>query len=357
LNKFRENNDIAQPAYGPIYEIADYYKELLTQSTDEVARFMIHLEKAILLDYIAHGVNGELLETPHYGGKFERGMLMKYFISEESLRNQIHDFMEEIETLIRNSFIRTETFLCWIDLEKLGEHRFKHLTEQLLKIKLWDSNYLSFSFSHDISRISEFSSGDMSILGMLARFYSRKQDEIRFKNLEIDRFATIIIDEGELYLHPAWQKKLVSILVSTLPIIFRNSKLQLILTSHSPFVLSDIPKNNVIFLTTNSDSTQDSSDILQHQQTLAANIHTLLADTFFMEDGFIGNYAKMKIDTVISDLKGNATISVARKTEIKKTIMAIGEPIIQRKLLELYDIKFSIGLEERVSNMEKRLGL
>jgi predicted ATP-binding protein involved in virulence len=166
----------------------------------------------------------------------------------------------------------------------------------------------------------------------------------------------VLIDEGELYLHPSWQKKMLSILMDFLPVVFPQARIQIILTSHSPFVLSDLPKTNVILLTTESDL-PSSSDILQHQQTLAANIHTLLADTFFMDDGFTGNYAKKKIDEVITDLKSADDIAPQRKAQIKKIILSVGEPIIQRKLLQLFETRFNMGLDDRISRIEQRLGL
>ena len=86
-------------------------------------------------------------------------------------------------------------------------------------------------------------------------------------------------------MHPNWQKKLIN----NLDIILKsfkkkNTYTNIIITSHSPFILSDIPKENVIFL---KNGKMENPDI----KTFGANIHTLLANGFFMCDGLMGEFA------------------------------------------------------------------
>ena len=81
-------------------------------------------------------------------------------------------------------------------------------------------------------------------------------------------------------------------------------------------------------------------DELRPQKSFGSNIHDLLAHSFFMsEDGYMGEFAKSKIEEVIDFLKNNK--SNLSKTNCKKIIEMIDEPMIKNKLLEMYYKKFS----------------
>ena len=128
--------------------------------------------------------------------------------------------------------------------------------------------------------------------------------------------CTIIIDECETSLHPNWQKESVKFFIDAIKSeIEDNFKINLIFTSHSPFILSDIPKENVIFLDKfNEKETKNKYpklnikdlkngnciNVSKHIElkTFGANIHTLLSNGFFMSDGLMGEFAKNKIRTI-----------------------------------------------------------
>jgi predicted ATP-binding protein involved in virulence len=99
----------------------------------------------------------------------------------------------------------------------------------------------------------------------------------------------LFIDEFELGLHPNWQKRFLSYFSEISE--FTDKKIHLIITSHSPFILSDLPKENVIFL----EKGKQVYPFDDGKQTFGANIHTLLSHGFFMKDGLMGEFAKDKI--------------------------------------------------------------
>lgn len=143
-----------------------------------------------------------------------------------------------------------------------------------------------------------------------------------------ERSICILIDEGEIGFHPQWQKEYLNLLLTTLPKIFEGKKLQIILTSHSPFLISDLPKQNVIFM--------DNGKVvpgIEKQQTFGQNIHTLLADGFFLEDGLMGDFAKGKIQEVIDWLREDKISESVKDIEsAKKVINLIGEPLLKFQL-------------------------
>ncbi|MGB3751081.1 MAG: AAA family ATPase [Arcobacteraceae bacterium] len=101
-----------------------------------------------------------------------------------------------------------------------------------------------------------------------------------------------LIDEPDTTFHPKWQKKYLSGLLNIYKKYEKN--IHLIITSHSPYILSDLPKENVIFLENGIQK-----DPFKDKQTFGANIHTLLSDGFFMKDGLMGEFAKDKIQSII----------------------------------------------------------
>lgn len=107
----------------------------------------------------------------------------------------------------------------------------------------------------------------------------------------------------------------------------------LIFASHSPFLISDLPKQNIIFL---KDGKQVAG--VEKKQTFGANIHTLLSDSFFMSGGLMGEFAKSKIDEVIT-LLNKDKLSKSELKHCEQIISIIGEPIIKNQLQRMLDSK------------------
>ncbi|HVY74228.1 MAG TPA: hypothetical protein VG890_05320, partial [Puia sp.] len=143
----------------------------------------------------------------------------------------------------------------------------------------------------------------------------------------------LLLDEGDNAFHPQWKKEYVKNLRTILPLIFPNYKIQVIITSHDPLTLSDLPKNNVVFLERGSEGTVIGNSALK--RTFGANIADLLKDSFFLEDGMIGSFSADVINKIISDIEVDH-YSNNRRREIERIIEAIDEPIIKFKLAEKF---------------------
>lgn len=174
--------------------------------------------------------------------------------------------------------------------------------EEVIKIKENDFSFLEdyINVTYDGQEFLEFkwlnlSTGEESFLYQFARFFYIKNYPRSFHGEKIEDKENLIIllDEGEMTLHPQWQKQYVAYWIDFLKTNFSEHSCHIVLTSHSPFILSDIPKENVIFL---KNGKQDNPDI---QQTFGANIHTLLSHGFFMKEGLMGEFAKGKIRSII----------------------------------------------------------
>ncbi|ENQ3113165.1 AAA family ATPase [Bacillus cereus] len=184
----------------------------------------------------------------------------------------------------------------------------------------------------------ELSSGEYGFLNMFSRIYAA------YKKLTFDsprEMTILLIDEGELYFHPQWQKQMIKILLEGISLIFEETykPLQIILTTHSPFILSDIPSDRNLFLKQNDLNEVVCLDNLEDTQlTFGANIHHLYSHAFFLQDGLMGEFAKDKINKLVNELLINSPEYISNNSErIRNQIHMIGEPIIKRKLINIYE--------------------
>jgi hypothetical protein len=139
----------------------------------------------------------------------------------------------------------------------------------------------------------ELSSGEDAFL----RFFASLFRIIKEKQYAISDFI-LVIDELENYIHPNWQSKIIKLLIDFLLLerLSIISNIQIIISTHSSFLLSDLPKENVIFL----EKGKQVYPFDDGKQTFGANIHTLLSHGFFMKDGLMGEFAKHKIKSIIN---------------------------------------------------------
>ena len=224
------------------------------------------------------------------------------------------------------------------------------------KVKELHECYLGLSNKGFFSFAWEgMSSGERGMLNLFSRIYSIKKHP-KFEGREN---LFLVIDEGDMGFHPQWQKTYFADLLDIISKIFSEITIQFLLIAHSPFILSDLPKGNVIFLKKGEDGTCQVADGLNEmKQTFGANIHTLLSDGFFM-DGLMGDFAKEKIDKVIRYLNDQLKIGeTMTEGEATKTIGLIGEPILKRDLERQMDIKKKKKADDneiKINALEKRV--
>lgn len=209
--------------------------------------------------------------------------------------------------------------------------------------------------------LKEFSSGQRQLLSLFARFYWAK-DEITLSEIKeygiLGESIIIFIDEGEVALHPEWQREFFNKISSFLSELFSDKNIQIILTTHSPFVLSDIPKNDILFLNNSTGNLNISN--LEKENTFGANIYSLLSDSFFM-DNTMGKFSENKIKEIIKILTSDHShYNDKMLNETQFIIDSIGEPIIKEQLEYLFNDKFGNNnelsiLRKRIVELEKQL--
>ncbi len=152
------------------------------------------------------------------------------------------------------------------------------------------------------------------------------------------RFINILFDEVELYFHPDLQRQFISDLLKGLERagIEKIEGINILFSTHSTFILSDILGVNVLKLNDGRSSLYN-----EKKQTLGANIHDLLADDFFLKTGFMGEYVKNKINSVIDFIQEREPGPDDWTPEkAEEFINYIGEPLIRTELHELFINEF-----------------
>ena len=110
------------------------------------------------------------------------------------------------------------------------------------------------------------------------------------------KHVNIVFDEVELYFHPGMQRSFIyNLLYGLKQLSFENiESIQIVIVTHSPFVLSDIPNDQILFLQKNGQPATDNM-----MATFGANYHNMLRHSFFLEDGTIGKFAQEQIKDAI----------------------------------------------------------
>ena len=178
------------------------------------------------------------------------------------------------------------------------------------------------------------SSGEMSYFTALASVFEllsqngRKDDE-----RTLPEHFLIFLDEVESSLHPELQRQLIWVYNIFLSRLFPEKKFHVILASHSPQLLSDLPKGNVVFIRRVGNQCYiDENSNVSARNTFGANVYDLYRSGFFLENGPVGEFARKKINKVLTKLAKDGS-GKSLDDDDKKLIALVGDNFI-RKYME-----------------------
>ena len=150
------------------------------------------------------------------------------------------------------------------------------------------------------------------------------------------RYMNVIFDEVELYFHPEMQRQFTNIMMKTLKSVkFTNMRgVNIMMVTHSPFVLSDIPDGNVLCLGEGDKKVT---------KTLGGNIMEMLSSSFFMNNS-IGDAVKEEISGIVTlynkavrehqDVKEEYT---AKKVRMRYLCDNLGDEFLKRMVTRMVD--------------------
>lgn len=190
-------------------------------------------------------------------------------------------------------------------------------------------------FDYSIENLSD---GETAYLGFFASLY----EQVSLLTPSKEKYI-ILLDEPEARMHPELTRNFINELVLFLKDLSEdNKKFQVVISTHSPFILSDIKSNSIIYL--EKDITGYCKPVKRLLNTFGANIHTLLKDGFFMSST-MGEFATNKIKEVISSINDSKIEDVTeeQKNEWLYIINSIGEPLIQNRIMKMFNDKFLLN--------------
>ncbi len=206
------------------------------------------------------------------------------------------------------------------------------LIQSFLKLLLYDYGNHNIFFEYE----PPLSTGQETLLSLFSEI-SEKLDKDDCNNIDRKENILLLLDEPDVYLHPEWQRLFIYFLTSFLKEKYPNKNFHIILTTHSPFLLSDIPKEKVIFLDLNDNYKTIVKSRDEISDTLAQNIYYLLSDGFFMEKG-IGEYISHKLKEFLEKIN-NGNLTEEDKEKFKKLINRIGDKALRHKLKHILNNK------------------
>lgn len=226
---------------------------------------------------------------------------LKQIIYEEENRVMCHELYSKESNFEKKTILKS-----FIPIVIIRKQQFGKISKILDK----DKNILNM-FNFEFKGLS---AGEQAMLNIYSSFYEAIREVKTCKNL------LIILDEPELYFHPEWQRRFVYSIVEFFNTYYPEHNIQIIFTSNSPYVLSDLKRDNVITLGKQ-----------ENERTFAGNIVYLLLDKYFMENT-IGAFSEEKIKDVIQKIKKNKS----DENDIK-VIEEIGEDLIRNNIKEMRD--------------------
>lgn len=199
--------------------------------------------------------------------------------------------------------------------------------------------------------LQSMSSGEKQMLYSLSYIFYHIKNIASIKSENGKRVVgyhhiNLIFDEAELYYHPEYQRQYIKRLLERLAMCHINRtnirSINIIIVTHSPFILSDLPETNILFLDKSEEYTNEKTST-----TLGANIYDLLKNGFFLEYA-IGDLIQMKLREILDlyyedDMNKQQRIFVEKKDHIKFTIDHLGEEYIRSNFNQIYK-----QLEQRI---------
>lgn len=185
--------------------------------------------------------------------------------------------------------------------------------------------------------MSQFSSGEKQMLHLVCTIIyhliningnaAEPQGKVGYK------YVNLMIDEIELYFHPRYQTLLLNFLLGAI----RELRLEgikginLIISTHSPYLLSDIPKSNVLRLHQGKVQPQE-----EQKENFAANVYDILHSQFFM-DRFMGDFAFDKVVGLVKKVEQSQELGQEERNSIREELHVIGDNFVRNTLLQKLD--------------------
>jgi len=268
-----------------ISQVFEDFKQYFFKKNSKINDFLKNLSND-------HDITNYYQELINFEDKQIENLLNSIDLKNE-LIEQNHDSILNIEISNLAGFIDVLKRKKFNFHEKIGFLEFSYENSNSSDlIEILKTVPLSFDieiYDKDGVLYNDFSFGEKSIIAIL--------NIIMYfvVNFSKNGCINVFIDEMEIGLNPEWQRKLISVLVEEYSVVLKylkkennkNFSINFIIATHSPFILSDIPKEYVIFL----ENGRQVNKFYKNENTFGANIYDIFEKGFFLENS-IGKYSE-----------------------------------------------------------------
>lgn len=186
---------------------------------------------------------------------------------------------------------------------------------------------------HSGYTLDDMSSGERQLMYLMSYVHYHIRNLISVVERDDDpyriryRDIMVVFDEAELYSHPDMQRCFISSLLEQLT--WSNIKaedlnsINIMLITHSPFVLSDMLTERTLFL-------KDGKAQYVKQQTFGANYYDILHSGFFFEENAIGELATNRLNEWIT-AANDGELNDNRVSEISALV---GDPMLRNYITQ-----------------------
>lgn len=216
-----------------------------------------------------------------------------------------------------------------------------------------------YQLSHFMDiKFKNMSAGELELVNGFANLYT--VIHIAIHNNQIDT-VLLLLDEPDAFFHPEWSRRYIYNIYQFLntAIFGRKVKFQILITTHSPFIVSDVPKDHITCINV----TQDTPGILERKVKkadfgLMSNFYDIIKNDFFIASP-IGEYAKFIFEGIVKKINNLKEWDKCEVDNLKAIISSVGDEVIRTKLQQLFNEKELELLpeEERITRKIKELEL
>lgn len=172
------------------------------------------------------------------------------------------------------------------------------------------------------------SSGQKAYLNMFSSIWSTLTHSDSTKK---SSSTLLCIDEADLYLHPQWQVEFVERLIYCLPTLL-NGKKQIVITTHSPILVSDLPSQCLITLPPPASEHYKESPVTDELKTFGANLFDIYSSTFGLNGQRTGNLSSKYISKILEILDCD-DITYHQRETLKQAASIIDDELIKSHIL------------------------
>jgi len=165
-------------------------------------------------------------------------------------KSNYRNFIAWFEKQERNAFNLRKEIPILEAVRECVKSFISQVSKQEVELFIYREGDLEIKFkdTEKRERISSLSDGYRNLIGIVSDIAYRMAilNPHLGKDVVSKTPGAVLVDEIDLHLHPKWQREVVSLFKNTFP------KVQFIFSSHSPFVIQSMQKNEIIKLSENN---------------------------------------------------------------------------------------------------------